>query len=131
MKILHSAELIELACEAAIDWEIDLHFTNVPVEFERAKEMMFGWTESIVFTMQSLIRNFVELIESNPNERSGSFNIQFRTPLNKETLAREIKLAAAKMNINIAQKERDLVDRKEIIDAARASFKNKQSRRPF
>lgn len=54
IEILRAVEKVRYGCEYLLEWEIDVHFTKFPRNFEPVREIMRGWTARLFSEVNKL-----------------------------------------------------------------------------
>lgn len=61
IEILQAVNKIIFGCEQLLNWEIDVHFTQFPKNFEPLKRIMQGWTKHTLSEIDAFIKQFSDV----------------------------------------------------------------------
>jgi hypothetical protein len=83
LEILRVTNKIVEGCHWLLDWEIDLHFTKFPDEFDFAKQIMMGWAKNFQSEMNRLPEEIAKIFNESSNpEGTITINLVFQPPDN-------------------------------------------------
>jgi hypothetical protein len=91
IEIKRAVEKIAFGCNSLLEWEIDLHFTRFPDDFDNVKMKMHGWTEHVVTEIERIPKEIAHLLELSERPREYSILLTFTFPANISEVIEDVR----------------------------------------
>lgn len=93
-EIKRAVDKIAFGCNALLDWEIDLHFTDFPPEFDNIKQKLEGWAENYLAEIERIPSEIGKVISQPNPQGTHQIDLVFEAPVNANEVIIEIERLA-------------------------------------
>jgi hypothetical protein len=95
LEIKQAVDKLILGVSGLLEWEIDIHFTELPEELEPVRQLLQGWTEEFMSEMDRLPKEIAKIIDDPTASGRYEINLVINQPAHLQKSLEELQKLAA------------------------------------